>query len=224
MGVTPEVAASNVPRIRQAVDWIIRDYTPPPFPGRIDAELALRGAALFGQHCARCHGTYEETPAGLRLAQFPNKVIPYDVIDTDETRAKAVGADPNALFSKTALGPYLHAHNTGGYIATALTSVWTSAPYLHNGSVPTLWHLMHPEARPAKFQVGGHRLDFEKVGIDGAVGADGVYRYPAGYQPWMDPDIYDARAPGRSNAGHVEPFDELSEDDKTALIEFLKRV
>jgi mono/diheme cytochrome c family protein len=224
MGVTPEVAAENVPRIREAVGWVIDEYRPPPFPGPIDATLAARGGALFGQHCARCHGNYAETPAGLRLASFPNEVIPSDVIETDATRADAVGADPNALFAKTALAPYLHARRTGGYVATALTSVWATAPYLHNGSIPTLWHLMHPEARPARFQVGGHRLDFARVGIDGAVDAEGVYRYPKGYAPWMDPDVYDTRAPGRSNAGHVEPFDELSEDDKRALLEFLKRV
>ncbi len=223
-GVTPAVAAENVPRVREAVAWIIDDYRSPPFPGRIDGALAARGAALFDQHCARCHGTYAETPTGLRLASFPNKLIPSDVIDTDPTRASAVGADPNALFAKTALAPYLHARAMNGYIAPALTSVWASAPYLHNGSVPTLWHLMHPEARPARFQVGGHRLDFARVGIDGAVGADGVYRYPAGYAPWMEPDVYDTRAPGHSNAGHTEPFDDLGEDDKRALMEFLKRV
>jgi mono/diheme cytochrome c family protein len=224
MGVTPAVAAENVPRIRQAVAWAIDDYRPPPFPGPIDGALAARGAALFDQHCARCHGTYAETPTGPRLVQFPNKVIPCDVIETDPVRAQAVGADPNALFAKTALAPYLHARNTGGYVATALTSVWATAPYLHNGSVPTLWHLMHPDARPARFQVGGHRLDWQRVGIDGQVEPDGVYRYPAGYKPWMEPDVYDTRARGRSNAGHVEPFDELGEDDKRALLEFLKRV
>jgi len=224
LGVTPEVAAENIPRIREAVDWMIRDYRPPPFPGRIDAALAARGASVFARTCAHCHGDYQDTADGLRLVRFPNQVVPYDIIDTDPTRARATGAAPNDVFSKTALGPHLEAHATGGYIAVPLTGLWASAPYLHNGSVPTLWHLMHPEARPASFQVGGHRLDFGKVGIDGAVGADGVYRYPAAYRPWMQPEIYDTRLPGRSNAVHVEPFDELGESDKQALCEFLKRV
>jgi mono/diheme cytochrome c family protein len=223
LGVTPEVAATNVPLVADAVGWMMTDYAPPPFPGPIDAPLAARGAALYEVSCARCHGSYEETAAGLRIARFPNLLVPADVIETDPVRANAVGRDPDALFSKTAMGPHVDARATGGYISPALTSLWASAPYLHNGSVPTLWHLMHPEARPARFQVGGHRLDFQKVGIDGAVAADGVYRYPASYAPWMDPEVYDTRTPGRSNAGHVEPFDELSEDDKRALIEFLKR-
>jgi mono/diheme cytochrome c family protein len=224
LGVTPDVAATNIPHVADAVGWMLTSYRPPPFPAPIDAALAARGGALFAQHCERCHGTYEETPGGVRVATFPNKLVPADVIDTDPVRAEAVGAAPNALFGKTAMGPHVDARATGGYIATALTSLWASAPYLHNGSVPTLWHLMHPEARPARFQVGGHRLDFARVGIDGAVDAAGVYRYPAGYKPWMEPAIYDTTLPGRSNAGHVEPFDELSEDDKRALLEFLKRV
>ena len=224
LGVSPEVAAANIPHVADAVDWMLTSYRPPPFPGALDAALSARGGALFTEHCARCHGAYEETPDGPRVARFPNKLVPADVIDTDPVRATLVGGASNALLGKTAMGPHVDVRATGGYIAPALTSLWASAPYLHNGSVPTLWHLMHPEARPARFQVGGHRLDFARVGIDGAVGADGVYRYPPGYKPWMDPDVYDTRAPGRSNAGHVEPFDELGEDDKRALLEFLKRV
>jgi hypothetical protein len=224
LGVSPEVAVTNIPLVADAVEWMMTSYAPPPFPGPVDATLAAKGGAVFERECARCHGSYEETPAGLRISRYPNKLVPSDVIDTDPERAAAVKGTAAALFAKTAIGPHVDVRATGGYIAPALTSLWASAPYLHNGSVPTLWHLMHPEARPAKFQVGGHRLDFEKVGIDGAAGADGVYRYPASYQPWMEPDVYDTRTPGRSNAGHLEPFDGLSEDDKRALIEFLKRV
>ena len=39
----------------------------------------------------------------------------------------------------------------GGYNATALRGLWSTAPYLHNGSVPTLYHLLLPSERPAKF-------------------------------------------------------------------------
>jgi mono/diheme cytochrome c family protein len=224
LGVTPEVAATNIPLVADAVEWMLTSYRPPPFPGPIDAPLAARGGALFERHCARCHGSYEETPEGLRVVRFPNKLVPAYLIETDPTRARAVGRDPNALFAGTALGPHVDARATGGYIAPALTALWATAPYLHNGSVPTLWHLMRPEARPTRFQVGGHRLDFARVGLDEVPGADGVSRYPAGYQPWMEPEIYDTRAPGRSNAGHDEPFSSLGEDDKRALLEFLKRV
>jgi mono/diheme cytochrome c family protein len=224
LGVTPEVAATNIPLVADAVGWMLTSYRPPPFPGAIDASLAAKGGALFERHCAPCHGSYEETPEGPRVARFPNKLVPADVIDTDPARATAVGRDPNTFFANTAMGPHVDARATRGYIAPALTALWATAPYLHNGSVPTLWDLMHPGDRPARFEVGGHRLDFARVGIDEAPGPDGVSRYPSGYRPWMEPEIYDTRAPGRSNAGHSEPFDQLGEDDKRALLEFLKRV
>jgi mono/diheme cytochrome c family protein len=224
LGVTPEVAVTNIPRVADAVAWMLRDYQPPPFPGAVDATLAARGAAVYDAACASCHGTYRETPAGLRLASFPNKLIPYDVIETDPVRARAPEGVAAGLLARTALGPHIDARPTGGYVAPPLTSLWATAPYLHNGSVPTLWHLMHPEARPVRFEVGGHRLDFAKMGIDGRLDGAGTYRYPAGYRPWMAPEVYDTRSPGRSSAGHDEPFDDMSEDDKRALLEFLKRV
>jgi hypothetical protein len=87
--------------------------------------------------------------------------------------------------------------------------------------VPTLWHLMHPEARPARFQVGGHALDFTRVGIAGSE-RDGTYAYPAGYTPWTLPDLYDTALPGHANTGHTRPFQNMSEEEKAALLEFLK--
>jgi hypothetical protein len=83
---------------------------------------------------------------------------------------------------------------------------------------------MHPEARPRRFDVGGHRLDFEKVGIAGSPDADGVYRYPPGYRPWTLPETYDTGDAGKGNGGHDAPFAGMDEDQKRALLEFLKRV
>jgi mono/diheme cytochrome c family protein len=223
LGVTPEVAAANVPRVREAVQWMFEQYQPPPFPAPIDRPLAQRGGKLYEEHCSHCHGSYQETAAGLRLVQFPNRVSRATTIGTDPERAGAVREGAGNLFARTAMGAHLEAVATGGYIAPPLTSLWATAPYLHNGSVPTLYHLMHASSRPAKFQVGGHRLDFAKVGIDGSE-RDGVYQYPAAYHPWTLPEIYDTSTPGRRNGGHEEPFDELGEDDKRALLEFLKRV
>jgi hypothetical protein len=90
--------------------------------------------------------------------------------------------------------------------------VWNTAPYLHNGSVPTLWDLMHPETRPAKFMVGGHAFDMKKVGIS----------YPEGYTPWSMPVEYDTSELGKSNAGHEWQFAGLTDAEKLELIEYLK--
>ena len=48
----------------------------------------------------------------------------------------------------------------------ALNGIWATAPYLHNGSVPTLYDLLLPAAdRPKKFRVGSRELDVKKVGL-----------------------------------------------------------
>ena len=53
-----------------------------------------------------------------------------------------------------------------GYAATPLTGVWANYPYLHNGSVPTLSHLLGPVSeRPAIFHVmAAGRFDRALVG------------------------------------------------------------
>ena len=68
--------------------------------------------------------------------------------------------------------------------------------------------------------VGGHALDYDLMGIAGAVDDDGAYVYPDGFEPWSRPMLYDTAEPGRSNAGHEFPG--LSPDQKTALLEYLK--
>lgn len=116
----------------------------------------------------------------------------------------------------------MHAERTLAYAPPPLHGVWSMAPYLHNGSVPTLWHLLTPDARPARFWVGGHALDLEKVGIAGQLAPDGTWDYPAGYIPWSEPKLYDTREPGRSNAGHAAQGAGLLDDEKRDLIEYLK--
>ena len=82
--------------------------------------------------------------------------------------------------------------------------------------------MSRPTERPPRFLVGGHRLDFEKVGIDGVADAEGVLRYPAGYVAWSTPQVYDTSLPGQSNAGHEKEFDALEEFERIAVLEFLK--
>ena len=109
-----------------------------------------------------------------------------------------------------------------GYNAPFLDGIWLRAPYLHNGSVPTLWHLMHPARRPARFQVGGHALDWTRVGIAGVENPAGDFVYPAGHVPWSEPELYDTRRPGLENSGHEREFDGFDEGQKDDLLEYLK--
>lgn len=223
MGVRPEVAERAIPRAQEILAWLVR-YRPPPFPGRIDAGLAAAGQRLYGEHCARCHGRYGESGGRPELAGHPNAVTPQEEMGTDPARWRATDEKLAAAVRRSAFGRHLSVRAGHGYVAPILSGLWATAPYLHNGSVPTLWQLMNPELRPARFMVGGHRLDFEQVGIAGRMDAEGTYRYPEGYVPWSTPEIYDTRLPGLSNAGHEAELRGLGGDEKRALLEYLKRL
>ena len=219
-GVLPREAQRAIPAVREVFDFL-HAVMSPPFPGQIDHALALEGAAVYANACAACHGEYSSGLEDVRLLAHPNRLTPQDRMLTDSIRWAAADLD-EATRHLGSMGylKHLEIENGGGYVAPDLGGVWATAPYLHNGSVPTLWHLLHAEHRPERFYVGGHALDYDLMGIAGEVDADGVYRYLDGYQPWSRPALYDTREPGRSNAGHE--FRLLKEAEKAALLEYLK--
>ena len=168
---------------------------------RLDANVVLEGPTRVGPGC---------------------HFYPFSSIGSDPQRQELASAEFADEVHDTPYGRYLHVENTGGYVAPPLTALWATAPYLHNGSVPTLWHLMHPGERPEQFMVGGHMLDFERVGIAGRLDDAGVYRYPDAYTPWSSPTLYDTRSLGRDRSGHEAQFLSLTEEQKRALLEYLK--
>jgi cytochrome c5 len=227
LGVDAEIVPSNQGRMRDVVNFLFDRYAPPAFPGPIDAAKADAGAGIFAARCQSCHGTYapSETPGQQwRITAFPNQLVALDDIGSDATRSKLVTDQIVDGLNDSALGEILHARRSSGYVAPPLTGLWASAPYLHNSSVPTLWHMLHPEARPVRFEVGGHKLDYALVGVAGELDGEGTWRMPAGYAPWSIPDLYDTTTPGRGNKGHEALFGGLSEDQKAQLIEHLKRL
>ncbi|MEM9603433.1 MAG: di-heme-cytochrome C peroxidase [Pseudomonadota bacterium] len=122
-----------------------------------------------------------------------------------------------------------------GYKARPLNGVWATAPFLHNGSVPTIEHLLGPaEARPTRVVLGSPELDTEKLGIRQPARLPDTERH-------YDRDgrfVLDTSLPGNSNRGHEfsDTFDAdnpyapqggvigpaLSEADRRALIAYLK--
>jgi len=220
MGVRPERVGEIIPRVRDILDFL-RDYRPPPFPGPVDMEQAARGEALFAARCSGCHGEYSPLP-DPRLVSYPNRVIPAAEIGTDPVRWLSATPELAAVIQSSPAEAWLAVGPTAGYVPPPLTGVWATAPYLHNGSVPTVWHLMFPESRPARFLTGGHALDFSRLGIAGELDDEGTYRYPAGYRPWSTPSLYDTALPGQNNRGHEAPFRTLGDSEKRALIEYLK--
>ena len=113
-----------------------------------------------------------------------------------------------------------------GYAATPLTGVWANYPYLHNGSVPTLHHLLGPVSeRPAIFQVtAAGRFDRTRVGqvlyldpvSDRLDQAQLMRRYGT------DRDWFNVMRPGAGNEGHNVWPRIRTDDNRRALIEYLK--
>jgi mono/diheme cytochrome c family protein len=222
LGMHPRTAARAIPAVDEVMSWMAASHRPPPFPGTIDEPLALSGRAVYEARCAECHGRYSEGVRDVVLVEFPNRLSAADAIGTDPSRWRAIDAPLVAAVRRSAFARYVAPVATGGYVAPILSSLWATAPYLHNGSVPTLRQLMNPAERPARFMVGGHELDFTDVGIAGRLAADGVWRYPDGYEPWSEPEVYDTSRPGLSNRGHEREFADLSAAQKRALLEYLK--
>jgi hypothetical protein len=101
----------------------------------------------------------------------------------------------------------------GIYKGRPLNGIWATAPYLHNGSVPTLADLLKPaQDRPKTFTVGSREFDPEKVGI----------RTDApGYPVFRARNEDGTPVPGNSNEGH-EYGANLSKGERRALLEYLK--
>lgn len=95
------------------------------------------------------------------------------------------------------------------YEARPLNGIWATAPFLHNGSVPTLDALFRKQAdRPKTFSVGVRAFDTTKVGLAEAPSSSSL--------PKLDTAV-----PGNSNAGH-EFGVSLSEEERMWLIEYFK--
>jgi mono/diheme cytochrome c family protein len=219
----PVVTASAVARVVEALRGMA-SVEPPPFPGPVDGALAAAGRGVYEQRCAPCHGAYTPGPSP-RLAAYPNRRVAQERWDTDASRW--AGVDDAVLAWRDsrpahAFARHVDLERTGGYVAPILDGVWITAPYLHNGSVPTLYHLMHPDERPARFEVGGHALDYARMGIALVPSNDGTHRFPEGSAPWARPVVRDTSRPGLSNSGHRQPFADMSETEKRAVLEFLK--
>ncbi|MCS7167111.1 MAG: c-type cytochrome [Gemmatales bacterium] len=196
---------------------------PPKYPLAIDQKLAEKGRLLFEKHCARCHGTYGPNGA------YPNRIIPLKEIGTDPLRAQAIPKEAKQLYARSWFGqerdsrgrPLIFQEEVG-YQAPPLDGVWATAPYFHNGSVPTVYHVLNSKARPRiftrSFRTGAEDYDTVRLGwkyqeLDGAPGPD----VPAIERR----KVYDTSQPGRSNAGHTYG-DNLSDEERFAIIEYLK--
>ena len=126
----------------------------------------------------------------------------------------------------TAFVPASDADEPFKYEARVLQGIWAAAPYLHNGSVPTLWDLLQPvDKRPTSFQIGPNYDPNGNVGL-----AKDQTRFPnftlktgCPMRHTEHADVPVNRNSGNSNCGH-EFGVWLTDDQKTALLEYLKKL
>ena len=184
--------------------WL-RDLKAPAYPFPIDRTLAERGAKVFATECAACHA-----PDGKRMGQ----VIPIGEVGTDRNRLDTWTAPSATAFNEFAAGKpwqFKSYRKTNGYVAMPLMGVWLNAPYLHNGSVPTLMDLLEPaDRRPQRFYRGYDVYDPARVGFV-AQGADAQ----------REGEVFDTTTKGSANSGHAYGTT-LAPDMKSALLEYLK--
>ena len=190
----------------------ISHLPPPPYPFAIDASRAEHGKELFKTNCSACH------------KQFNDVVYKTDLLGTDPNRSRVLNADALALFLKHFVASVPETYETTdsegakykphdlpassiiidrskaenqGYVTNALDGLWARAPYMHNGAVPTLYHVLVPSERPGKFVRGSVNYDTAKVGFQWDIDKLDTYRQE-------DPTaaVFDTTWDSSSKAGH----------------------
>jgi hypothetical protein len=169
--------------------------------------------------CFACHGVYD----GRGHVDWPGV---HTDVGTDRGRLDVVSAGFIDAFVHSPLAAEGQLRTSEGYAATPLTGVWADFPYLHNGSVPTLYHLLGPASeRPKIFQVMAARsFDRARVGqrltidpADATLVPDELIRRYGASRDW-----FNIQRPGSSNAGHDVWARIRTDANRLALIEYLK--
>jgi len=202
----------------QDIQAYLQSLKPPRYPFPIDSAKAERGKLVFLKNCKSCHGTYGSG------GEYPSRIVDLKVIGTDPARAVGLSNGLVSHYNSTWFGEN-HPANPEmiGYQAPPLDGVWATAPYLHNGSVPTIWALLKSAERPKVFRRPAS-TDFENYD-NIRVGWTVEPLSPVPDMRKMAPHeakfIYDSSRFGLGNAGHTFG-DKLSDGERWDVIEYLK--
>jgi mono/diheme cytochrome c family protein len=225
-GVTP--AALDVPRLERITRWIVqlsppkyydKKWVPPDIERQFpeNAELRAKGKSLYQKNCADCHDVNKKnTPS----------VEPIGTLGTDRSRLDAFTKDLTNKLNTVGKGYPWRLHSfvkTDGYANLLLDGIWLRAPYLHNGSVPTLRDLLKkPDDRPILFYRGYDVYDWKDLGF-----VSRASDIPEAVRAQLHP--YDTSKKGNGNGGHDYGTDcrrdygkDTCDDEKKALLEYLK--
>ena len=214
--VTPDQLDNWEPEFTEILAWI-ESLEVPKYPFAIDRVLAGKGETLFQENCSRCHGTYGPT------GKYEQQTIAIDEIGTDSLRLNALTPEHRTWMKSGWLSRYGADPveiDPIGYVAPPLDGIWASGPYFHNGSVPTLWHVLHSEQRPKVWKRTENGFDTERVGLE----IEEFEETPASEKsPPKRRRYFDTNLPGKSAQGHRFP-EVLTEEEKQAVLEYLKTI
>lgn len=210
-------------RIHEPLNPFINYLPPSPYPfSSVDLERAKQGLSIFNDRCASCHFSGNGTIyAASSIEVDPNRSLVITSVSRSGLAAYVLeacriyglnnkgkeGADwcmpsgdwherEDQIFRDTPRR--VHAE-TNGYTADPLFGIWAQAPFLHNGSVPTLGQLLCPDTRPDLFLRGNLHFDEALVGFEWAHAPES--RYSAA--DTINVREYDTRSPGNANGGHM---------------------
>lgn len=187
------------------LDNFLSNVEPPTYPFPVNVDLVAKGKPIYEQRCASCHDVG---------AARTSRLIPIDEIGTDRERldtwTQAAADQANEAVKNLGITRPNMVKQVG-YQSPPLDGLWMRAPYLHNGSVPTLRDLLEPaEKRPKTFYRGYDVYDPVNVGFI----SQGSEARRIGWKQ-------SAATRGDGNQGHNYGTD-LSPEEKDALIEYMK--
>lgn len=203
IGATPFSVLED--HFKMVTDFVL-ELPPPKFPFPVDEAKAEQGWSLYQTHCADCH-QFGATKVGT--------VTDIEEIGTDRHRLDSFTPELVQKFHSVHEGLFqFNAYRkTDGYSNLPLDGVWARAPYLHNGAAPDLWQLLTPPAqRVTDFYRGYPVYDPVNMGFI----HQGAEAEAVGFHQ-------KASEAGNGNGGHTYGTD-LTDDEKWALIEYLKTI
>jgi hypothetical protein len=270
-GTTP--ATIDLVAIKRIEDWL-ETAAAPEYPYPIDHAKAVTGEKIYVDHCFGCHGWSGPNFSAVKNGTAPSGSLARTECKTchgasgpdfsggavgEVVAIGAIGTDPDRLQSYTydlstnqsgiyAGEPYRFSHfrKTFGYANSPLDGIWLRAPYLHNGSVPTLRDLLKPsDQRPKQFYRGYDVFDQQNVGFVSSVepgivprnagtlfdtslqanlrrgheGSIGILYDRLQYGGEEERRVYDKLLPYRKTLSYGT---ELSDQEKDALVEYMK--
>ena len=199
-------------RVAAFAETLLENLPAPAYPFDVNLEQAAKGEALFKENCQTCHRPHNGqvyknmgTDTGRALVASetitesgrrgfteicpPDREVDMPGLGSVKPCAEFNGVSLVGKADMAMMDPGKHL----GYNALPLGGIWAQAPYLHNGSVPTIYHLLMPNERPSIFVKSSLDYDQNLLGFTWQQGqSDKGYSY-----------LFDTSAiKAFSNAGH----------------------